>query len=73
MRTLPREKTQAREKRTRKDVFGDVFIDVGKLTFGGIVLAGIFSASINKALLISIGALFCVMAIAFGVFLVTKK
>ncbi len=63
----------AKEKRTRSEVFGDTVLDLGKLTFGGIVLAGIFDPGINKIVLISVGGVICVTAIIVGVYLITKK
>ncbi len=63
----------AKEKRTIREVFGEIAIDLGKLTFGGIVLAGIFDSGTDKIILVSIGFVFCVAVIATGVYLTTKE
>ena len=62
-----------KEKRTKSEVIGDTILDLGKLTFAGIVLAGIFDASINKIVLVLGGLTFCTILILVGVFLITKK
>jgi hypothetical protein len=63
----------AKEKRTRDEIVGDTVLDLGKLTFGGIVLAGIFDSSLNKAILVSFGLLFCTALMVFGIYLTTKN
>ena len=63
----------AKEKRTRNEVVGDAVLDLGKLTFAGIVLAGIFDSSFNKITLVLGGLLFCTVLILIGIFLVTRK
>lgn len=62
-----------KDKKTKQEVFGEVTLDLGKLTFGGIVLAGIFNSSVNKLLLIVLGGLFCITAILLGIYWTTKK
>jgi len=62
-----------REKKTRQEVIGDTMLDLGKLTFAGIVLAGIFDSSFNKTLLTLCGLLFCLGLLFIGVFLLTNK
>jgi hypothetical protein len=51
----------AKEKRTKIEVLGDTALDLGKLTFAGIVLAGIFDSSFNKTILILSGLVFCII------------
>ncbi len=63
----------AKEKRTRREVFGDTMLDLGKLTFGGIVLAGIFDSSLNKIVLVSAGLVFCMTLMLIGIYLTTKE
>ena len=63
----------AKEKRTRNEVVGDTVLDLGKLTFAGIVLAGIFDSSFNKIILVSSGLIFCTILILIGIYLKTKK
>jgi len=63
----------AKEKRTRNEVVGDTVLDLGKLTFAGIVLAGIFDSSFNKVILVLSGLVFCTVLILIGIYLTTKK
>ena len=63
----------AKEKRTKTEVLGETVLDLGKLTFAGIVLAGIFDSSFNKMILVLSGLVFCFILILAGVFLTTKK
>ena len=63
----------ANEKRTKLEVAGDTMLDLGKLTFAGLVLAGIFDSSINKLVLITVGLIFCFALILIGIYLITKK
>ncbi len=63
----------AKEKRTRNEVVGDTMLDFGKLTFAGIVLAGIFESNFNKIILIVVGIVACAAAIWTGVYLTTKE
>jgi hypothetical protein len=62
-----------RERKTKTEVFGDAMLDLGKLTFAGIVLAGIFEANFNKTLILLSGIAICATFIIIGMFLVTKK
>ena len=60
-------------KRTRDEVFGDTLLDLGKLIFGGVILAGIFESEISKFALVAGGfVLFTVLLLA-GIYLITKK
>jgi hypothetical protein len=70
---LTRTNVQTKEKRTREDVLGNLALDLGKLTFGGIVLAGIFSYGLDKMILISLGAFCCLALMVFGVYFIIKK
>jgi hypothetical protein len=63
----------AKERRTKAEVFGDTALDLGKLTFAGIVLAGIFDSDFNKNLLVLCGLILCSTLIVLGVYLITKK
>ena len=66
-------KKMAKEKRTRGEVVGDTALDLGKLTFGGIVLAGIFDSSLNKIIVVLGGLFFCTILILIGIYLTTRK
>ena len=63
----------AKERKTKTEVFGDAMLDLGKLTFAGIVLAGIFESNFDKALILLSGMVLCAIFIVMGMFLVTKK
>ena len=63
----------SKEKRTKIEVLGDTMLDLGKLTFAGIVLAGIFESELNKTIVLFVGLIMCVMLVTAGVFLTTKK
>jgi len=71
----------AKENRTRQDVVGDTVLDLGKMTFAGIVLAGIFDSSLNKLIVVLGGLLFCLhfaqhtctVLLLIGIYLTTKK
>ena len=62
-----------KEKRGKSEVLGDTVLDLGKLTFAGIVLTGIFDSSINKIFLIIVGIVMCIIFIFIGTTLVTKN
>ena len=61
------------EKRTRLEVAGDTILDLGKLSFGGLVLAGIFDSSMNKMVLVISAMTFSIILIVIGIYLITKK
>ena len=63
----------AQERKTKTEVIGDTALDLGKLTFAGIVLAGIFDSSINKTVVMLCGLTFCILLITVGVYFLTKK
>ena len=63
----------AQERKTKTEVFGDTVLDLGKLTFAGIVLAGIVDSHFNKNLLILGGLMLCFILIATGIYFTTKK
>ena len=67
------QENMSESKRTRNEVVGDTVLDLGKLTFGGIVLAGIFDSSMNKIVLVTAGLVFCIILIIIGIYLTTKK
>jgi hypothetical protein len=45
----------------------DVFIEMGKLVFGGFVLGGILSGEANWFVLVAAGGVGCVVAIGLGI------
>jgi hypothetical protein len=60
-------------KRTKDEVVGDTMLDIGKLIFGGIVLAGIFNSEFNKLVVVLGGVLSSTLLILGGIYYVTKK
>ncbi len=62
-----------KEKTTRHEVVGETMLDLGKLIFGGIVLAGIFESEFNKAILVSVGLVLCAAMMTIGIYVATKK
>jgi predicted HAD superfamily Cof-like phosphohydrolase len=63
----------SKEKQTKLEVAGDTMLDLGKLTYAGLVLAGIFASNIDKIVLITVGLVFCFALIFIGIYLKTKK
>jgi hypothetical protein len=61
------------EKKTKIEVLGDTMLDLGKLSFAGLVLAGIFDTGINKMILVISALVFSVTLILTGIYLITKK
>jgi len=61
------------DKRSKSEVLGETVLDLGKLSFAGIVIAGIFDTNINKLVLSIGGVLFCLVCIVVGIYLITKK
>lgn len=50
---------------------GKFLLDMAKLIFGGIILAGIMKLDINKLLLFSVGAAFVVLFFSAGILFIT--
>ena len=61
------------EKNTKTKVLGETALDLGKLTFAGIVLAGIFDSNFNQNIVVLGGLVLCAAFIVTGLFLTTKK
>ena len=61
------------DKRNKSELLGETILDLGKLSFAGIVIAGIFDTNINKIVLSIGGVLFCFLCITVGIYLITKK
>ena len=56
----------------KKDL-GKYLLDISKLVFGGVILAGIMSSNVNKWVLFLIGGVVCIITLLFGLRLVTTK
>ena len=48
-------------------------LDLGKLIFGGIVLAGIFESEFNKLVLVLGGLLLCFVLMTVAIYIGTKE
>lgn len=58
------------EKERKEVIFtetGKLLIDVAKLVFGGVILAGIMKLEVNKTLLFAVGGLFAVVCAFAGI------
>jgi hypothetical protein len=53
--------------------FGKVLMDVGKLTFGSLVLGSIIKGEFEASYLITIGASVAMVAVFIGILLTSKK
>lgn len=60
-------------KREKFEVLGDAVLDLGKLTFAGIVLTSIFDSNVDKVFLIIVGIVMCVILLLIGIILVTRN
>ena len=59
----------------RKAVFeeiGKYFLDVSKLIFGGVILAGVMNLEVDKLVLFTIGGFAVLLSIIIGLFLFKK-
>ena len=56
-----------------KKELGKDLLDISKLVFAGVILAGIMSSSVNKWVLFLIGGVVCIITLLFGLRLVTTK
>ena len=63
----------AKDRQTKLDIAGDTMLDLGKLTFAGLVLAGIFDTSLNTIILVTSALIFSIVLIIIGIYLKTKK
>jgi hypothetical protein len=61
------------DKKTRREIAGDTILDLGKLSFAGLVLAGIFDTNMNAILLVICAVVFSITLIILGIYLITKK
>ena len=56
-----------------KKELGKYLLDISKLVFAGVILAGIMSSNVNKWVLFLIGGVVCIITLLFGLSLVTTK
>ena len=56
-----------------KKELGKYLLDISKLVFAGVILAGIMSSNVNKWVLFLIGGVVCIITLLFDLRLVTTK
>lgn len=49
-----------------KEKAGDFLLDIAKLVFGGVILAGIMAESLNKVWLYSVGVVIFIVCLVFA-------
>jgi len=56
------------------EVFGKIAVDLGKLIFGGIILASIFSSELNRLLIVILGVVcFAILILGGGLLIIKSK
>ena len=66
-------KIKRREQHTFMYELGKFMVDIAKLVFGGVILAGIMSRDINQRLLFSLGAIVVLVFALFGLYIISKN
>ena len=66
-------KVKQREQHTFMYELGKFMVDIAKLVFGGIILAGIMSEDINRQLLFSCGSLVVLAFALLGLYIISKN
>lgn len=59
--------------KTFKYEFGKFMVDIAKLVFGGVILAGIMSEDINRQLLFTLGSCIVVAFALLGLLIISKN
>lgn len=59
--------------KTFKYEFGKFMVDIAKLVFGGVILAGIMSQNINRELLFTMGSCIVVSFALIGLLIISKN
>ena len=59
--------------RVFKYEFGKFLVDIAKLVFGGVILAGIMSQDINHQLLFTLGSMIVVSFAFIGLLIISKN
>lgn len=62
-----------KKKELMMQEYGKYFLDMSKLVFGGIILAGIMNVGINNAVLFSVGGLFVLVFAYYGFYFYSKS
>jgi len=71
--TKKRIRISSNAKRDLYDKFSDYALDLSKLVFGGVILAGIMGLSVNSTILFCLGAVSVLVLSALGfVFIILK-
>ena len=66
-------KIKRREQHTFMYELRKFMVDIAKLVFGGVILAGIMSRDINQRLLFSLGAIVVLVFALFGLYIISKN
>ena len=61
------------EVKSTRELLGETCLDLGKLTFVGSALSGVFERNFDKPVLILSGFVVSVFLMCFGIYLVTTK
>ena len=62
-----------KKKELMMQEYGTYFLDMSKLIFGGIILAGIMNVGFNNAVLFSVGGLFVFIFAYYGFYFYLKS
>ena len=52
---------------------GEFMVDIAKLVFGGVILAGIMSEDVNRKLLFSFGSIVVLAFALFGLYIISRN
>jgi len=61
------------EEKTTRELIGETFLDLGKLTFAGSALSGVFEHSFDNPILILAGFAISILLICMGIYLIVTK
>ena len=62
-----------KDRKTLREQLGKYFVDISKLTFGGVVLSVILDISHNKPLVLGVGVIATIGIALWGFILVNSK
>jgi uncharacterized membrane protein YraQ (UPF0718 family) len=62
-----------KKQTTFKENLGKLMLDIGKLIFGGMFIAGIFRGALSQVIIITGGLVVAVLAFALGLLFTTKE
>jgi uncharacterized membrane protein YraQ (UPF0718 family) len=62
-----------KKQTTFKENLGKLLLDIGKLVFGGMFIAGIFRGALPQVIIITGGLAIAIVIFAFGLLFTTKE